>query len=260
MLSILTTLAVLLTGLACLLFIIAILLKRNDIADVAWGPGIALTAWTGAYLSPIVLGVPHYLLLTLITIWAARLGLRILIKNATKPEDKRYQVWRESWGAWFYPRSFLQVFLLQCMLMLAMATVAIAASLSPASMFTTEFLFIGGAVWLLGFIFEFVGDWQLDAFLKQAKNKGKLMTTGLWKYSRHPNYFGEITMWWGLWLMTVGTSSMLIALTSPILITLLIVFVSGLPLLEKMMEKHPDWARYKRATSVLIPLPPAEKV
>lgn len=256
MVSFLISITSLLIGFACLLFVISIILGRNDIADIAWGPGIALTSWTVILGSAVPIGFPHILFLSLISLWAIRLGMRIYLKNFNKPEDKRYAKWREDWDAFFYPRSFLQVFVLQCLLMGLLATVAISAAGTTAGNFEVKFVTIGLIVWLIGFCFEVVGDYQLDTFLKDKKNEGKLMTKGLWRYTRHPNYFGEITMWWGLWLMLVGTPYMLFGLISPVTITILIVFVSGIPMLEKLMEKHKDWAAYKKNTSALIPLPP----
>lgn len=256
MLSLVISVASMLVGLACLLFIISIIVGRNDIADIAWGPGIILTSWAGILSSPFNLGFPHYLILSLISIWGIRLAVRIYLKNRKKTEDPRYQGWREKWGAWFYPRTFLQVFLLQCFLMGFLATSALSASLMPTVFFNQTFILIGAGIWIIGFLFETIGDCQLDSFIKNKNNKGKLMTTGLWKYTRHPNYFGEITMWWGLWFILIGTPGMLTGLISPVTITILIVFVSGIPMLERLMEKHKDWPNYKQKTSALIPLPP----
>lgn len=122
----------------------------------------------------------------------------------------------------------------------------------------TPFFVLGVLLWMIGFYFETVGDWQLDTFLKNPANKGMLMTQGLWKYSRHPNYFGEITMWWGLWVASIGTIASVFGIISPLTITTLIVFVSGIPLLEESLQKHPDFAAYKKRTSVLLPWKPKQ--
>lgn len=253
MVEILTPVALVLTGYAVALFIISIFLKRNDIADVAWGPGIVLVAIVGLSASTVSPMWPHYLMVALMSVWALRLSLRIYLKNRSKPEDARYKAWRDSWGVWFYPRSFLQVYALQCFLMILLAASALSAALTEPQAFLMPAISIGALVWLLGFYFEVVGDYQLDSFLKKPENKGKLMQSGLWHYTRHPNYFGEVTMWWGLWLMLAGTPYVWLGLISPLTITILIVFVSGIPMLEPLMEKHPDWAEYKRRTSVLVP-------
>jgi steroid 5-alpha reductase family enzyme len=111
-------------------------------------------------------------------------------------------------------------------------------------------------VWILGYIFEVIGDRQLQHFVAQPDNRGKLMTSGLWKYSRHPNYFGELTMWWGIWLISLSVTNGLLTIIAPLTITFLLRFVSGVPLLEKKYAGNPDWEIYRRKTSVLIPLPP----
>ncbi len=232
-------------------FLLSYLFQRNDIADVLWGPGIATFV-----VIAFVTGEgtwPALLVTILVLIWATRLFLRILLKNLKKPEDARYARWRQEWS-WFYLRSYLQVFLLQGALM---CVVGLGAALFVLEATTiTSFVYLGLFLWLFGFLFETIGDAQLDSFLKNPDNKGALMTKGLWKFSRHPNYFGEITMWWGIFVMTFGTELVLLGIVSPLVITTLICFVSGIPLLEEGLKKHPLFAEYKRKTSVLIPLPP----
>ena len=111
------------------------------------------------------------------------------------------------------------------------------------------------SVWILGFVFESVGDAQLARFIKDPANKGKLMQGGLWRYTRHPNYFGEVTMWWGIWLLALSTPYGFFSIIGPITITFLILKVSGIPMLEKKMEENPEFAEYKRRVSVFIPMP-----
>ncbi len=236
------------------LFIISLFLKRNDIADIAWGPGIALAAWSSWVIAGQPFTLTTLVVLGLVSIWAARLGIRIFLKNSKKGEDPRYARWREAWGRTFYVRSYLQVYLLQGFLMVVVGYSAVHASLySIAVPEALTYIVFGGAIWLVGFFFEVVGDWQLDRFITNPLNKGRLMRYGLWAYSRHPNYFGEITMWWGIWLIVLPLPLSLLALISPVTITLLICFVSGIPLLEASLAKHPEFAEYKRTTSVLIP-------
>lgn len=233
-------------------FLLSIPLKRNDIADIMWGPGIALAAHVAIWSTTTTPSLLQLLLLALISIWAARLAIRIGSKNLRKPgEDPRYKRWRDSWR-FFYLRSYLQVFMLQGTLMLVLAYPLIHISPAPDSI-STPLLIFGAALWLIGFFFEVVGDAQLDRFLKDPANKGKLMQSGLWRYSRHPNYFGEITMWWAIGLMTLPFG--VLVLISPITITLLIRYVSGVPLLEAHFKDHPDWPEYERTTSMLVPMP-----
>lgn len=234
-----------------LLFALSIYSKRNDVADVAWGPGIALATWIAWYTLGATVNVPALVVLALISVWAARLAWRIGKKNARKSEDARYRRWRESWGKIFYLRSFLQIYILQGTLMLFLASSAVALFTGPSQ--SSPYLWLAVGVWLLGFYFEVIGDSQLDRFLKNPENKGKLMRYGLWRYTRHPNYFGEITMWWAIALVALLCGAPLWALVSPVTITLLICFVSGIPLLEEAFKDHPEWKEYKEKTSVLIP-------
>ena len=118
------------------------------------------------------------------------------------------------------------------------------------------FDYIGVVVWLIGFYFEVVGDLQLSRFLANPSNKGTLMTSGLWRYTRHPNYFGEVTQWWGIYLIAVSVPYGWVGIIGPALITILILKVSGIPLLEKHKAGQPEWEAYKSRTSKFIPLPP----
>lgn len=236
-------------------FIVSILIKRNDIADVMWGPGIALAAHTAVWASGSTPTNLQLLLLTVISLWAIRLGVRIGRKNFSKSgEDSRYKRWRDSWR-YFYLRSYLQVFILQGALMLVLAYPVIHTTLTPGSV-PTPILIIGLLVWVIGFFFEVVGDTQLDRFLRSPSNKGRLKRYGLWRYSRHPNYFGEITMWWAIGFLTLTLPLGWMTLLSPVVITLLIRYVSGVPLLEAHFKDHPEWVEYERTTSMLVPLPP----
>ncbi len=115
---------------------------------------------------------------------------------------------------------------------------------------------LGLVVWCFGFLFEAVGDWQLKDFLNDHANKGKIMDRGLWAYSRHPNYFGEVIQWWGIFLFAVSVSLGYLTIISPLLIMCLILFVSGVPMLEKKYDGRPDFEAYKKRTSKFFPLPP----
>jgi steroid 5-alpha reductase family enzyme len=252
MLATLISVGGLITLFVSALFVLSVIFERNDIADVAWGLGIALVAFSAWLLGGMKTDCISLTTLTLITIWAIRLSIRIYHKNRYKTEDARYARWREVWGAWFFVRSYFQVFLLQGMLMMVVGYSAIHASVFTTDT-TTPFFYLGVTVWLIGFIIESISDYQLDSFLENPENKGQLMQYGLWHYSRHPNYFGEVTMWWGIWLIITSLPLSIFALISPLTITALILFVSGIPLLEAGLAKHPAFAEYKRTTSVFIP-------
>jgi steroid 5-alpha reductase family enzyme len=113
--------------------------------------------------------------------------------------------------------------------------------------------FIGVCVWLIGFLFEYVGDAELAQFTRDSNNRGKILQTGLWRYTRHPNYFGEVVQWWGIWLLAAAVPRGWFGIVGPVTITVLILKVSGIPMLEKKMADNPDFAEYKRRTSVFLP-------
>jgi steroid 5-alpha reductase family enzyme len=207
------------------------------------------------------------ILAILIFIWGIRLSLRIYKKNKNKAEDFRYAAWRNLWLKkgllYFYTRSYFQIFFLQAFIasIIVLPTVYGLLFYTTGTIlnFHTLMLFgFGLLLWTIGFIFESVGDRQLDDFLKDKERleKEKIMTTGLWKYTRHPNYFGEIMMWWSIWIMT-GLLPFLII--SPLLITYLLKYVSGVPMLENRWDNHPDletknkWLEYKNKTPAIFP-------
>jgi steroid 5-alpha reductase family enzyme len=238
----------------CALFIVSLWRNDNGTADVGYGLAFIVTV-AAAVLS--AEASPHGLLLSaLVLIWGLRLAIRIHRKNAGKPEDFRYRAWRESWGRWFIPRSFLQIYLLQGAVVFVVVFPVVATIVAPALGVTGLFVF-GVALWVVGFLFESIGDAQLDRFIGNPANKGRIMMSGLWRYSRHPNYFGESLMWWGIAIAAASTTSYgILVYASPILITYLLLFVSGVPMLEKRWAGNLEWESYARRTSVFVPLPP----
>jgi steroid 5-alpha reductase family enzyme len=238
------------------LFFVSILIKRNDIADVAWGIGVLI----GGFLALFQYGAHPFALivLTLGSLWGVRLSVRIFLRNRKKTEDARYRVWREEWGRWFYPRSYAQVYLLQGFLMLVVGYPLVHAVVYGAGEAIGIFTYVGILIWLTGFFFEVVGDYELDRYLEMKVKPTPVMQSGLWKYTRHPNYFGEVTMWWGIWLMIAPLPLSYIALIGPVTITVLILKVSGIPMLEKRFEGNADFEAYKARTSAFFPLPPKE--
>lgn len=248
------TLALVLFVYMNLWFIYSLLKKRNDVADVAWGLGFVLLSWVSFFISGKLSSVG---LLTsfLVTVWGLRLAWHIYLRNRNKTEDYRYLEWRKSWGKWFYIRSYLQVYLLQGVLLYLIVFPVLIIN-SDFQIKMNFLVLIGFVVWFFGFFFESVGDSQLAKFIRNPENKGKLMMSGLWAYTRHPNYFGEVTQWWGIWLVSLSTQLGILAVIGPLTITFLILKVSGIPLLEKKMSEHPDFSEYKKRVSVFFPLPP----
>lgn len=231
-------------------FAYATYIRRDDVADTAWGLGFVLVAWISFVYGQMQ---PAALTTTLlVTIWGIRLSSHIHHRNSNKPEDKRYVDMRRGWA---YGRlsSYVNVFLLQGFFLFVVVQPVIFINLYTMGTFGL-LQAIGILIWMIGFFFESVGDAQLAAHLKDPANKGKLMTSGLWRCTRHPNYFGEVTQWWGIGIIASSISGGWMTLIGPIFITYLICFVSGIPMLEKKYAGRPDWEEYKRKTSVFIPL------
>jgi len=247
-------LALVLFGYMTLWFFVSLIIKRNDVADIAWGIGFVLLAWISFFIFGH--GQPLALIVNaLVTLWGLRLAVHIFRRNRGRKEDYRYMKWRKEWGRWFYARSYGQVYLLQgFFLFLIIQPVLFVNSLAEARF--SLLAWIGVFVWFAGFFFEVIGDGQLSRFIKNPENKGKIMQSGLWRFTRHPNYFGEVTLWWGVFLAALGFPGGWRTIIGPLTITCLIVFVSGIPMLEKKYAGRPDWAAYKKSTSVFFPLPP----
>ncbi len=231
-------------------FMISILLKRNDVADIGWGMGYVLLCSYHAFTKPIhpIVGVCY--LLTII--WGMRLSFYLYKRNRLKTEDFRYLQWRKEWGRSFYVRSFLQVYVLQSMFLLMI----ISPVLHSASFSTSQWSIytgIGIVIWLIGFYWQVVGDRQLAIFISERKNKEDILKTGLWSYSRHPNYFGEVVMWWGIYLIVWPLSGSSVFLIGPLTITLLIRFVSGVPMLERKYVGNEAYQAYKKRVPALFP-------
>jgi len=200
-----------------------------------------------------------WLLCLLVTIWGLRLSLYILSRNWGKAEDFRYQVWRkEARSAWWW-RSFFKVFLLQGIILWIVATPLLVAQFSPLPARLTWLDFLAIPLWLVGFVFEAGGDWQLARFKANPANKGKVLNTGVWRYTRHPNYFGDATQWWAFYLLALSAGGWW-TIFSPLIMTTLLLRVSGAALLEKTLkEEKPGYKEYVETTSEFIPWFPKKK-
>ncbi len=240
-------------GLMILLWIVSLILKNASIVDIFWGFGFVLVAWVAFFITPCGFLPRKLLLLTLVTIWGLRLTLHILRRNFGKPEDFRYQKWRQENGTSWWWKSLLKVFLLQGLLMWVISTPLPVTMLSVSPARLTWLDFLGLAVWIVGFFFEAVGDIQLTLFRKDPANKGKVLNTGVWHYTRHPNYFGDATQWWAYYLISVAGGGWW-TIFSPIIMTLFLLRVSGVVLLEKTLAvEKPGYREYIEATSPFIP-------
>ncbi len=232
-------------------FVVSLIKKRNDVADVFWGIGFILVAWT-AFFFPDNFNIRSIFVNILVTIWGLRLALHIGLRNRGKGEDFRYKTWRESWGKTFFVRSYFQVFILQGFLLFIISLPIIFVNKENTAF--SVFDILGITIWIIGFLFETIGDYQLLQFTKDPENKGKIIKNGLWKFTRHPNYFGEVVLWLGIFCFALPFGYWTIL--SPITITVLILYVSGVPMLEKKYENNAEFIEYKKRTSAFFPMLP----
>jgi steroid 5-alpha reductase family enzyme len=227
--------------------------RNASLADIFWGPGFVLLAWLSFALTDGYVG-RKLLLALLTTAWGLRLSLHIAWRNWGQGEDRRYQAWRAKRGASFWWVSLFTVFLTQAVLLWLVSLTVQIGQLPPTPARLTGLDILGSLFWAIGFTWEAVADWQLARFKADPPNRGKVMNQGLWAYSRHPNYFGESLIWWGLFLITLATPSGWWAIISPVVITFLLLKVSGVVLLEKdIAERRPEYREYLETTSAFIP-------
>lgn len=232
-------------------FLLAMYLEDNSIVDIAYGVAFVL-ACGAAYL---IYGSGHprqLLAMALVTIWGVRLAVHLFVRKWGKGEDFRYRQWRQEWVETFVWRSFLQIFMLQGAVVFSVVLPVLVIINHPGGSLGLLDL-IGFLVWLFGFGFEAIGDWQLLRFKKNPVNRGHIIQTGLWRFTRHPNYFGEATLWWGLFLIALGAPYGAASMVSPLLIDFLLLKVSGIPMLEAKYEGNPEFEAYKQQTNAFFP-------
>jgi len=234
-----------------LIFTIAQIKKDNSLVDIAWGPGFILVSILTFCVSQKFM-LRHILVCALVVIWGIRLAVHIAVRKIGRGEDYRYEKWRRDWGKWFFLRSFFQIFMLQGIILLVVVyPVILINHVSGSGIQVLDI--IGAVVWLIGLSFEAIGDYQLLKFKRRPESKGKIITHGLWKYTRHPNYFGEALIWWGIFLIALSVRNGWTAVISPLLITFLLLRVSGVSMLEKKYAGNRDYENYATRTSPFIP-------
>lgn len=234
-------------------FTVSRILRRNDVADFFWGLGFVSLAVVHSVQSE-HFGLRAKVVLGLVVFWGVRLALYTGFRMLGKKEDQRYANWRISWGKSEPLRAFFQVFLLQGTILGVIALPVIWVLRMDASEIS-GWDFLGLALVLTGLCFEVIADFQMRDFKKSSQNHGKIMSQGLWSYSRHPNYFGEILIWWGFFFMALNLPGAFLTLVSPLLITFLLLRVSGVTLLEMIMkEKGPAFEAYLKTTPTILPL------
>jgi steroid 5-alpha reductase family enzyme len=247
--------AITIAALMVLTWFVSVAVKNASIVDLVWGLGFVLSAWTVRLLGDSNTQ-RQALLLAMVTIWGLRLSAYLTWRNHDQPEDFRYRAMRKRWGGRFGVVSLVTVFLLQGGLMwvvsLPVQLGQVRDEPNPGWL-----ALAGGVVWLIGMLFESVGDFQLARFKGNPANAGKVMDRGVWQYTRHPNYFGDACVWWGIGLVAADTRLGAIGLIGPLVMTVLLLKVSGVALLERSLHKRkPGYAEYAARTSAFIPMPP----
>jgi steroid 5-alpha reductase family enzyme len=234
-------------------WLLSVARKDASIVDTFWGLGFVLIA-TVSYVITEGYSGRKVLIEALTAVWGIRLATHIFWRNKGKGEDYRYRAMRKRHGKRFSIVSLFTVFGLQGLLMWIISFPLQIAQISPAPAKLGLLDWIGAAVWLIGFLFESLGDFQLARFKASPNNKGRVMDRGLWRYTRHPNYFGDSLMWWGFFLIALSVPAGIWTLISPLMMTGLLMKVSGVALLEKTLTKtKPDYHDYVRRTSAFFP-------
>lgn len=237
---------------ALLFWLLSVKLADVSIVDILWGPFFLLAALAYALANPAE--TPREaLVLAMVAIWSLRLAAHIAVRSHGHGEDRRYQAIRARNEPGFRWKSLYIVFALQAGLAWIISLPLLGATLSPAPLGWLDA--IGVTLWLVGFSVETVADGQLQRFRNRPDSAGKVLDTGLWRYSRHPNYFGECLLWWGFYLIALSAGAWW-SVPGPLLMTLFLLRVSGVTLLESdIAERRPAYREYQRRTSAFLPLP-----
>lgn len=237
-----------------LLWLLSLAIEDASIVDIFWGIGFVISGWVYYTLTPEGLPARKLLLMALVTVWGLRLSIHIALRNLGKGEDFRYRKWREENGQRWWYLSYVRVFLLQGLLMWLIGAPLLAAQFYPGPSRLIWLDGLAALVWLVGFFFEAVGDWQLARFKADPENKGKVLRSGVWRYTRHPNYFGDATQWWGFYLFALATGSGWWTLFSPVIMSIFLRYVSGVTMLEKSLkDSKPGYREYVESTNAFIP-------
>jgi steroid 5-alpha reductase family enzyme len=233
-------------------FIAGRLRNRLDTVDNAWGGGYFVMAWAVALQRPTWLTL---LIASLVTIWAARLTAHIARRNAQRPEDPRYAEISSKWKGNFWLRAYFSIFLLQGVLIWIIG-LPITIAGNTIGQHHIVYAVVGVIVWLKGYVIESLADRQLRQYLATKPDKANVLDTGLWRYSRHPNYFGEIVQWYGIAVIALSVHLGWIGLIGPTVLAFTIIYVSGIPPIENRRKDNSAYQAYKKRTSVFFPLPP----
>jgi steroid 5-alpha reductase family enzyme len=240
--------------------------KNNGLADIGWGMGFVVVGVSSFLYAFLTQNIPlegfliGIVVLGLVIIWGFRLFFYLGLRNWNKAEDYRYVAMKEKWKTNIAIKSYLYVFMLQGILLFVISLpIQLSFLLVPVTLGIENYIVLGLGVllWIVGFIFEALGDHQLKTFKSDPKNKGKIMDKGLWKLTRHPNYFGESLMWWSIFIVSISGFNpiALFGFFGSLLIHLLLLYVSGVPLLEKKYANNEAYQAYAKVTSKFFPRP-----
>lgn len=245
-------------GLMLTVWLISLPLRDVSIVDIAWGLGFVLIAWVALAVT----GPPserRLLLAICTTVWGVRLSGYLGWRNFGQPEDFRYRKMRSKYGRWFPLLSLFIVFGLQGVLMWIVSLPLQTGQLAGHSQSVGVLGILGAIVWFVGLAFESIGDFQMARFKSDPANKGEVMNRGLWRYTRHPNYFGDFLVWWGLYLISFGDGEMWWSIVGPVVMSILLMKISGVTLLEKSLsDRLNGYEEYVARTNAFFPGPPKQ--
>ena len=240
-----------------LVWLASVILRDVSIVDVFWGPGFVVIAFLTFFLTGDSTG-RKALLLALTSVWGLRLAVHLGWRKSGTPEDYRYRAMRESIGPRFWLVSLFVVFGLQGLIMNIVALPVVAGQMDPSPL--SGWAVLGVGLWTVGLLFETIGDYQLTRFKADSNNNGKVMDRGLWRYTRHPNYFGDFLVWWGIYFAALGAGTWWTAI-GPLVMSFLLIRVSGVALLERSLQRSKEgYADYIARTSAFFPWPPRSLV
>jgi len=239
-------------------WIVATIRRDVSVVDIVWGLGFAVVA-----VCSLVVGdgaaARRVLLAVLVGVWGLRLAGYLAWRNLGHGEDRRYRKMRDARGPWFWLISLATVFGLQGLLMVVVALPVQLSAGAEDPRRLGPLAAVGAGLWLVGLVFEAGGDLQLARFKADPVNEGKVMDRGFWRYTRHPNYFGDVCVWWGIFLVAAETAPGRWGVAGPILMTVFLLRVSGVSLLERDIgERRPAYAAYIERTSAFLPRPPRD--
>ena len=248
------TSAIVILAIVVITWLISLALRDASVIDPVWPLGFVAVAIT-AFIAGDGDEGRRLLILVLVGLWGLRLSGYLMWRNAGKGEDFRYAAMRERRGRNFWIISLVTIFILQGVLMWIVSLPVQLAAVPDRAL--GWLAVVGGIAWAIGFAFESIGDWQLARFKADRSNTGKVLDTGLWRYTRHPNYFGDFMVWWGIYLIAAESGAGAWGFAGPVLMTILLVKVSGAGLLEKDIgQRRPGYAEYVRRTSGFLPRAP----